>query len=276
MSREKEEGCQPYSYTVRRTAQGNNQCAIIQDKMSIAVPFKPPSFLTNPNKTQCQEQNKGQEMLRCGNSDLFIKPECVCSFYNVYEATLYHKYSSCPRGEGSDVITQLKCPDCQKYSLNNNGPCINGGKLTCKGDEVAPYITCECPPNYQGKFCEEKIENVTRLCDKISASSAIRLTNCDSTKHECVTYSRTRKYVYRCRETETSQDRQGLPLCIDTEDITVSPEVRTSTRTSNTTTTTTTESSQRNYYISESAVQSTTPTPAVILVLVVLKLWFIN
>lgn len=50
---------------------------------------------------------------------------------------------------------------------------------------------------------------VTRLCDKISASSAIRLTNCDSTKHECVTYSRTRKYVYRCRETETSQDRQG-------------------------------------------------------------------
>eukprot|EP00105_Crassostrea_gigas_P046294 XP_019930442.1 PREDICTED: uncharacterized protein LOC105347193 isoform X2 [Crassostrea gigas] len=245
--------------------------------MSIAVPFKPPSFLMHPNKTQCQEQNKGynffnREMIRCGNSDLYIKPECVCSFYNVYEATLYHKYSSCPHGENSDVVTQLKCPDCQKYSLNNKGPCINGGKLTCKGDEVAPHITCECPPNFQGKFCEEKMENVTRLCDKISASSAIGLTNCDLTKRDCVTYSKTEKHVYRCRETETSQDRQGLPLCIDTEDITVSPEVRTST--SNTTTTTTTTTTTES--ISESAVQSTTPTPAVILVSVVLQLRFLN
>lgn len=53
------------------------------------------------------------------------------------------------------------------------------------------------------------ILQVTRLCVKISALSAIGLINCDLTKHDCVTYSRTRKYVYRCRETETSQDRQG-------------------------------------------------------------------
>lgn len=259
-------------FIIMQQIEGNKQCAIIQDKMSISVPFKHPSFLVHPNKTQCREQNKERGMLRCGSSDVYIKPECICSFYNVYEATLYHPYSSCPDGENSDVVTQLKCPDCKKYSLDSNGPCINGGKLTCKGNEVAPHITCECPPNYQGKFCEEKMENVTRLCDKISTSSAIGLINCDLTKRDCVTYSRTGKYVYMCRETETSQDRQGLPLCIDTEDITVSPEVKTSTRTS--TTTTTTESSQRNYYIS--AVQSTTPTPAVILVLVVLKLWFIN
>lgn len=115
---------------------------------------------------------------------------------------------------------------------------------------MVPHITCECPPNYQGKFCEEKMENVifldykmmytyvvfldlsrirfdrmsmlfvfmneciliykvTRLCDEISHSSAIGLINCDSTKHECVTYSRTGKYVYGCKETDTSQDRQG-------------------------------------------------------------------
>ena len=55
--------------------------------------------------------------------------------------------------------------DCRKYSLNNNGPCINGGKLTCTGEEVAPKITCYCPPNYLGAFCEIKVENVhTSTC----------------------------------------------------------------------------------------------------------------
>ena len=134
----------------------------------------------------------GMEMLKCGKTDIYIKPECVCSFYNVNAATLYHGYSSCPAGAESDIVTQLKCryrdiqrfkmlkgsvtqivyaflygfffsfegPDCKKYSLNNNGPCINGGKLTCKGQEVAPNITCECPPNYSGAFCENKVENV--------------------------------------------------------------------------------------------------------------------
>lgn len=49
------------------------------------------------------------------------------------------------------------------YSLNNNGPCINGRKLSCKGDEVASEITCECPPHYQGMFCEDKMENVIEM-----------------------------------------------------------------------------------------------------------------
>lgn len=62
-------------------------------------------------------------------------------------------------------ILLLAClgPDCFRYSLNNKGPCINGGNLTCKGDEVAPAITCKCPPNYQGMFCEEKMENVIEI-----------------------------------------------------------------------------------------------------------------
>lgn len=50
--------------------------------------------------------------------------------------------------------------DCKRYSLNNAGPCTNGGKPTCKGDEVAHEITRECPPNYRGPFCEEKVEKV--------------------------------------------------------------------------------------------------------------------
>lgn len=51
---------------------------------------------------------KGEGMLRCGESDVYIKPKCVCSFHHVYEA-IYHEYSSCPHGEESDVVTQLKC-----------------------------------------------------------------------------------------------------------------------------------------------------------------------
>lgn len=49
------------------------------------------------------------------------------------------------------------------YSLNNNGPCINGGRPSCKENEVAPEITCECPSNYGGMFCEEKMENVIEI-----------------------------------------------------------------------------------------------------------------
>ena len=49
------------------------------------------------------------EMLKCGNADIYIKPECVCSFYNVFKATLYHGYSSCPDDQRSDIVTQLKC-----------------------------------------------------------------------------------------------------------------------------------------------------------------------
>uniref|UniRef100_A0A8W8JUV7 EGF-like domain-containing protein n=1 Tax=Magallana gigas TaxID=29159 RepID=A0A8W8JUV7_MAGGI len=105
---------------------------------------------------------QGEWMLRCGASGVYIKPECVCTFHNVYEATLYHRYSSCPHEEGSDVVTQLKCPDCKRYSLNNNGPCINGGNLTCRGNEFVVQITCECPPHYHGMFCEEKEENVNQ------------------------------------------------------------------------------------------------------------------
>lgn len=51
---------------------------------------------------------QGEWMQRCGASDVYIKPECVCTFNNVYQS-IYHRYSSCPHGEESDVVTQLKC-----------------------------------------------------------------------------------------------------------------------------------------------------------------------
>ncbi|XP_078336804.1 uncharacterized protein LOC144626483 isoform X2 [Crassostrea virginica] len=132
-------------------------------------------FLNNQSGSQCQTQSADKRMLRCGGTDVYLKPKCVCSFHNVFEA-MYHQISSCPEGSGSD-ITQLKCPICKRYSLNNTGPCINGGTLICKGDEVAPNINCLCPPNYKGMFCEEKVENVTRVCYRIPKPSAQGLRN---------------------------------------------------------------------------------------------------
>nr|XP_022345014.1 uncharacterized protein LOC111137705 isoform X2 [Crassostrea virginica] len=188
-----------YFYVQKTETQ--KQCVIIQEKESIDVPFV-------------------QGMLQCDQSNVYIKPECVCSFHNVYEATFYHSYSSCPEGTPSDLVTKLKCRDCKKYSLNNTGPCINGGTLTCRGDEVAPEITCQCPPHYEGKFCEVKIEKVTRVCDMISNYSTGGLLNCAMTGRDCITYSRNMQYAYKCNEAHLSQDRRGLPLCIDTENTT--------------------------------------------------------
>ncbi|XP_078336796.1 uncharacterized protein LOC111138294 [Crassostrea virginica] len=201
-----------------------NKCVIIQDKEFIDVHFDIPSFLTNADKAQCQVHKAGN--LRCDGTDVYIKPECVCSFHNVYEA-VYHGYSSCPPGNAADLVTQLKCPVCKKYSLNNNGPCINGGKLTCRRDEMAPEITCQCPPNYEGRLCEVKIENVTRICDRILKNSIHGLPDCALTGQDCITFSRNKMYAYKCRETHVSQDRRGLPLCIDTEDLTTRPSVST-------------------------------------------------
>ncbi|XP_078330616.1 uncharacterized protein LOC111111529 [Crassostrea virginica] len=176
------------------------QCVIVQEKETIDVPF-------------------GQNMLRCGQTNIYLKPECVCTFNNVFEAK-NHGYSSCPNGVNSDIVTQLKCPDCKKYSLNNKGPCINGGTLICKGDEVAPEVTCQCPSNYEGRLCENRIENITRICDRISNASLHYLKNCTSTSKKCVTYSRNELYAYVCQENNTPQYRQELPLCLDTESTT--------------------------------------------------------
>lgn len=50
---------------------------------------------------------------------------------------------------------------------------------------------------------------ITRLCDKISNSSADNLEHCKNTKRDCVTYSRNMRYAFKCNETGTSQERGG-------------------------------------------------------------------
>nr|XP_022344478.1 uncharacterized protein LOC111137335 [Crassostrea virginica]XP_022344479.1 uncharacterized protein LOC111137335 [Crassostrea virginica]XP_022344480.1 uncharacterized protein LOC111137335 [Crassostrea virginica] len=207
-----------FPITSSQTNDGPSKCVIVQEKEYISIGISLPSFLKDRDKSQCQTKDTANDFLRCGKTDVYIRPTCVCSFFNVYEASLYHTYSSCPEGDATDDVTQLTCTNCRRYSLGNNGPCINGGNLTCKGNEVAPDITCLCPPNYIGMFCETKIENVTRICKKISNSSTYDLRNCATTGKDCITYSKNKRYTYRCPEVHTSQARGELPLCIDTED----------------------------------------------------------
>lgn len=52
--------------------------------------------------------NTEKKMLKCGQTNVYLKPECVCSFYNVFEA-IYHGFSSCPERDNADIVTQLKC-----------------------------------------------------------------------------------------------------------------------------------------------------------------------
>lgn len=42
-------------------------------------------------------------MMRCGVLDVYIKLECVCIFYNVYEVSNY-EYFFCLYGEELDVV----------------------------------------------------------------------------------------------------------------------------------------------------------------------------
>lgn len=74
-------------------------------------------------------------------------------------------------------------------------------KHKCKHDSfyiafLSPYPVCI-------KF------QITRLCDIISNASADTLRNCNVTKEDCVTYSRNRRYAFKCYKTETSQERGG-------------------------------------------------------------------
>lgn len=79
-------------------------------------------------------------------------------------------------------------PDCLMYSMKRNGPCINGGILTCKGNEVVPNINCLCPPNYEGMFCEEKLENLNHFF-LIRLSSQLKLCGNLSITHRGISQS---------------------------------------------------------------------------------------
>ncbi|XP_048760988.2 uncharacterized protein LOC125670073 isoform X1 [Ostrea edulis] len=208
------------SFSLTQNSDVPRRCVIIQDKQKLSLPRVVPSFLTTEDKGTCRTPGAlftDRQALRCGNTDVFIKPECVCSFYNVHEAK-YHSHTACPRGQTSDDVTKLRCPDCKRYSFDNKGPCTNGGNLTCKGDEVAPMITCDCPSGFSGMFCENEMIKVTRICDRTESSSHPNLNNCDITKKECLTYSENKRYVFKCNETSTKEEKPGsLPLCREVE-----------------------------------------------------------
>ncbi|XP_062597233.1 uncharacterized protein LOC134258713 [Saccostrea cucullata] len=212
--------CLLSSYSMQQTNKPR-QCMIIQDKQTLILPREKPDFLDNRNKEICQIKDSNSKALRCGNTSVSIKPECVCSFYNVYEGK-YHTHSSCPGIVKSDDVRLLRCVDCMKYSVPNKGPCINGGNLTCDEtgpDVLAPDIKCDCPPGFKGMFCENKMEKVTRICDRIENSSFLNLKNCDVTKKDCITYSENKRYSFKCTETSatTQQGQVELPLCRETE-----------------------------------------------------------
>ncbi|XP_062615770.1 uncharacterized protein LOC134277448, partial [Saccostrea cucullata] len=184
------------------------QCVIIQKRQAIVPPQRVPQFLVG-DKTACQQHGSGHETLQCGDTDVYIKSECVCTFYNVNEAK-YHDHTACPNGENSDDVKRLTCRECALFSLHNKGPCINGGNLTCKTGEnvLAPDIQCDCPDDFEGMFCENRMENVTRICDMVTEPSSPQLINCDLTKMDCFTYSENKKYAFKCNKTEESQERK--------------------------------------------------------------------
>ncbi|XP_062597201.1 uncharacterized protein LOC134258672 isoform X2 [Saccostrea cucullata] len=194
------------------------KCIIIQDKQALKLP-KVPEFLTK-NKDVCRHGSanwQGQESLQCGTSRVYIKSECVCTYHNVWEA-MYHGHTSCPANEKSDSVLLLKCSDCEKYSLNNTGPCINGGILNCENDALAPDIQCDCPNGYSGMFCENEMQKVTRVCDRTLNKDGLQ--NCDSTKKECITYSEKKHYMFKCDEILPIGEENDLPLCNNTETVT--------------------------------------------------------
>ena len=60
------------------------------------------------------------------------------------------------------VSLQLSGSDCKKYSVNNTGPCLNGGTIIDCGSELVGSIKCVCPPNFTGRFCQYKIVTVSK------------------------------------------------------------------------------------------------------------------
>lgn len=100
-------------------------------------------------------------------------------------------------------------------------------------DRKCMYFSLSCSPHRQGQKINTIICNfylafitfkhysstcstvyihdhqVTRICDMTSISPTNDLPNCDSTKRVCVTYSKNRRYAYKCQETDTFQERRG-------------------------------------------------------------------
>lgn len=91
---------------------------------------------------------------------------------------IYHNYTACPLNSKKDDLDHLTCEDCRKYSVNKTGPCLNGGTFICETEMLAIDITCLCPETFSGKFCENKIEPVYRICHSKPLLRLPELPNC--------------------------------------------------------------------------------------------------
>ncbi|XP_062597355.1 uncharacterized protein LOC134258781 [Saccostrea cucullata] len=218
----------------------------------------------------------GSKALRCGNTGVSIKPECVCSFHNVWEA-MYHDHSSCPGEVKSDNVRLLRSPFTAVHTNEDELDIItkpvseevkvdenfskrditstpqqdeDAGDFLLLG-ETSPgnmdnlshrirvssalfdvmsgqseidhplcEIRCDCPLRFEGMFCENKMEKVTRICDRNeNASSLNYLQNCDRTKMDCITYSENKRYTFKCTKKSATilRGKAELPICRETE-----------------------------------------------------------
>lgn len=135
-----------------------------------------PDFLEHRRNTElCRKRLNDIEQIQC--SGVFIIPNCICSFHHVSNR-IYHNYTACPLNSKKDDLDHLTCEDCRKYSVNKTGPCLNGGTFICETEMLAIDITCLCPETFSGKFCENKIEPVYRICHSKPLLRLPELPNC--------------------------------------------------------------------------------------------------
>nr|XP_022328087.1 uncharacterized protein LOC111127271 [Crassostrea virginica] len=152
----------------------NNPCSKPYNIKSTIPPV--PEYLKDKSNTPLCRVNGTEtvngHVLICEREKL--KPECICTFHQIYNRS-NHNYTACPGNGKMDSATHMTCSECEMYSVNKTGPCLNGGTIKkCEDKQIAADITCSCPPYYFGNFCE----NVTRYICCLEASNK-GLETCD-------------------------------------------------------------------------------------------------
>ncbi|XP_061169905.1 uncharacterized protein LOC133179152 isoform X2 [Saccostrea echinata] len=126
---------------------------------------------------------KGQSQIKCGGD--FILPECVCTYHHVADEE-YHDYTACRNNDQADSIKHMKCEQCEKHSVHNAGPCLNGGTINCSPGDLASDLSCLCLDAFSGRFCEYRNSTVYRKCQ--SGLKTSNLPDCNDTSvKECQT-----------------------------------------------------------------------------------------
>lgn len=160
-----------------------------------------PGFLKYRTNTElCRKRLNDIEQIGC--SGVFILSKCICSYHHVSNR-IYHNYTACPFNSKKDDLNHLTCEDCRKYSVNETGPCLNGGTLICKPQTLSTDLTCLCPESFSGRYCENKIEPVYRICHLKPLLRLPELPNCSKDQmDECKVYINST--IFKCTTNLTS------------------------------------------------------------------------